>query len=40
MIVLDVACLFLSSLSIGYAFSKPLTSKLNRILTVLLYAVL
>lgn len=39
MIVLDVACLFLSSLSIGYAFSKPLTSKLNRILTVLLYAV-
>ena len=39
MIVLDMLCLFLSSLSIGYAFSKPLTSKLNRILTVLLYAV-
>lgn len=39
MIALDMLCLFLSSLSIGYAFSKPLTSKLNRILTVLLYAV-
>lgn len=39
MIALDILCIFLSSLSIGYAFSKPLTSKLNRILTVLLYAV-
>ncbi len=39
MIVLDMFCLFSSSLSIGYAFSKPLTSKLNRVLTVLLYAV-
>ena len=39
MIVLDILCMFLSTISIGYAFSKPLTSKLNRILTVLLYAV-
>ena len=39
MIVLDVLCMILSSSIIGYAFSKPLVSRVNKLWTVLLYSV-
>lgn len=39
MIALDIFFMFFSSSIIGYAFSKPLTSKVNKILTILLYAI-
>ena len=39
MIILDIFFMLFSSSIIGYAFSKPLHSKVNGILTVLLYSV-